>query len=392
MELQYLSNHRIETFLQCQKKLEFYLNSPISNELEVVLEDTVARSLGKVLHEALEWYFDKDQKDKTADKLIELYDKAAKNASLKWKTFADGRSILLSWLSRSKDLLERDVIGVEKEFRLEIDGIPLVGVLDRVDRIDDHTIDISDYKSGIVPMSKWEVDHSLQLGIYNLAARQMWPWVRKVRTILDFLRWGRMSTEMTDGKLASLRAYLKVIWDRVKACDKPIASVSGACRWCDFRFKCQSYNKFVDEDKFIVPSMKLESGKDNVALGSLLRELDICKDRLDAYDTRKGEIEAWMRTEMVAKEIEGFEHGEWMVELATQRRTYYSYTALKKIFEPLGLMEEVTSIRKGEVDRLLKEIEITPEQEQDIVTSSTSSYTSPSLSVKRKRGRKTKHF
>jgi hypothetical protein len=55
-------------------------------------------------------------------------------------------------------------------------------------------------------------------------------------------------------------------------------------------------------------------------------------------------------------------------------------------------MEDITSIRKGEVDRLLKEVSLTPEQEQTIVTSSTSSYTSPSLSVKRKRGRKTKHF
>jgi RecB family exonuclease len=382
-EIKYLSNHRIETFLSCQKKLEFYLDSNRADP-EVVNGDLAPRTLGTVLHATLEEFF--KQSDKSLEKLLALYDVSCKSACLTWKTFLDGQNMLRGWFGRSGDILKRNVFSVEEEFSLDIEGVPVVGVLDRVDKIDFRTADITDYKSGFVPMSKWEVEHSLQLGIYNLAMRQKHTWVKKVHTIYDFLRWARVSTEMSDEKLEGLKNYLKIMWARIRSCEKPAATVSSGCRWCDYRHKCETYQGFVVADKFIVPNIESEN------LAGILKELDLCKSRVDAYTTRKEEIEKWMKDEMVERDIEQFEHGGWVVQLGVQRRTSYDYESVRKIFEPLGLMDEVTRINKTEVDRQLQRLTLTEAQEQELITSSKSSFSQPSLIVKQKRGRKTKSF
>ena len=381
----YLSNHRVEVFLSCERQLEYYLDG--TND-HVMVGDVTPRTFGSALHDALEALFLLPKGKRTLDALLDTYDDACKRCSLKWHTYEDGKVILRNWFSKSRDILEKDVLSVEEKFEIDVGGVPVVGVLDRLDKVDGNTVDITDYKSGFVPMNKWEIENSLQLGIYNLAVRIKYPWVKKVRTIYDFLRWQRSSTEMEEHKLAGLRRYLRVIWDRMKKCENPTATVSAACRWCDYRYKCPDYKKVSDSGEFVVPSIDLDSGN----LTGILREYDTLKALLDSYDTRKSEIENWLKSEMIAKDIERFEHSDWQVSLSFQRRVNYDYATIRKIFEPLGMMDRITYFKKAAVDAMLQQVTLTDEQEAELVTSSSSNFTAPSLKVQKKRGRAAKKF
>jgi len=376
-ECKYLSHTRIETFLQCQKKLAYYVEK--NDECEVANVDTGPRTLGTVVHDALENFMTQD--DKSLDKLVELYDEASSKASLAWQKYSEGRDMLRGWYGRSADIMNRDVLRVEERFALEVEGVPVVGVIDRVDKINAMTADVTDYKTGWMPMARYEVENSMQLGIYNIAVRQLYPWVKHVRTVYDFIRYDRTSTEMSDAQLKSLSNYLKVMWKRIRGCDKPAATVSGWCRWCDYRHKCEEYQNFLENDNYVIPNIDSEN------LAGTLKEYEQIKARVDAYSTRKEEIERWIKDEMKQKDINRFEHSGWHVSLNASRRTNYDWRVVKKIIPPEKL-DDVISVKKGALDILLKEVELNEEDEAELIATSNINFTQPYLSVKRKRGRK----
>lgn len=50
-----------------------------------------------------------------------------------------------------EDATSRNVIGIEQRLNVEIEGVPLVGILDRLDREEDNSLTIVDYKTGRAP-------------------------------------------------------------------------------------------------------------------------------------------------------------------------------------------------------------------------------------------------
>ncbi len=50
-----------------------------------------------------------------------------------------------------EDATTRNVEGIEQRLNVEINGVPLVGILDRLDREDDGSLTIVDYKTGRAP-------------------------------------------------------------------------------------------------------------------------------------------------------------------------------------------------------------------------------------------------
>ena len=68
---------------------------------------------------------------------------------------------------------------------------------------------VRDYKTVRVPMSRAEVEESLQLAIYDLAARQLWPNASRVELEIELLRHGTViRTTRTDEQRAATREYV----------------------------------------------------------------------------------------------------------------------------------------------------------------------------------------
>ena len=156
--------------------------------------------------------------------------------------FGEGLALVKRWAAREGIVDPDAVLGIEREFELEIAGVRFVGALDRADRIAPDAVRIRDYKSGRIPPSRQEVDESLQLAIYDLAAAQLWPWAKRIEVGLDLLRHDRVVwTERTEAQREATWRYVLAMVDRIEAAEDYPARLSTLCTHCDQRAHCPAY-------------------------------------------------------------------------------------------------------------------------------------------------------
>ena len=101
----------------------------------------------------------------------------AKDGLVGLHEFGEGVAMLRDFVRAQGVVAHRDVLAVEHEFRLPVGRFTVLGFIDRVDRVDDETIEIVDYKTNRQLFTRDEVDTSLQLTLYEAAARQPAEWV-----------------------------------------------------------------------------------------------------------------------------------------------------------------------------------------------------------------------
>ncbi|HEX8100784.1 MAG TPA: PD-(D/E)XK nuclease family protein, partial [Actinomycetota bacterium] len=107
-----------------------------------------------------------------------------------------GRQVLGEYHRRNADSF-RIPAALEFRFTIEIEGVELSGMIDRMDRIPGGGYEIIDYKTNrrLPPMAS--VDRDLQLSLYYLAAKEIWG-IEPERLTLYFLLPGqRMTTTRT---------------------------------------------------------------------------------------------------------------------------------------------------------------------------------------------------
>jgi len=169
MALINMSYSRMDTYQMCPSK---YFFTYIAKEERVF---GPAASLGNVIHNVLE---DTVGKELVLDEMVGLIDVHREeydpDGLITDELIAAGIEMLGEFVDRHAGE-KFEIIGKELEFELLIGSAKVIGYIDLVTKRSDGTIVITDYKSG-----KWEVAqkwiHSnLQVGLYALAAAQMFP-------------------------------------------------------------------------------------------------------------------------------------------------------------------------------------------------------------------------
>ena len=156
--------------------------------------------------------------------------------------FGEGLTLVKHWAAREGIVDPGAVLGIEREFELAIGGVRFVGALDRADRIAPDAVRIRDYKSGRIPPSRQEVDESLQLAIYDLAAAQLWPWAKRVEVGMDLLRHDRVVwTERTEAQREATWRYVLAMVERIETAEDYPARLTTLCTHCDQRSHCPAY-------------------------------------------------------------------------------------------------------------------------------------------------------
>ncbi len=81
----------------------------------------------------------------------------------------EGRAILERFWNHETQNFRRPV-AVERRFRVDVGGVPVNGVVDRIDRLPDGSLEVVDYKTGVRQSGTTEDDvaDNLQLAIYQL--------------------------------------------------------------------------------------------------------------------------------------------------------------------------------------------------------------------------------
>jgi len=350
----HLSYSRLSRFEQC----------PLSFKLSYIdKKQRAAPSLplrfGKAVHAVLERLVKEHISEEregplSEERAVELWRQASiENELMSLKVFGEGLEILRAFILRQGSLEHRDLLAVEARFELMIGPFKVLGFIDRVDRVDAETIEIIDYKTNRMLFSRDEVDHSLQMSIYHLAAQQLWPWAKRVRLTFDMLRHGiRMTTERTPEQLDATKRYVEALGSMTEEATHFPPRLNTNCVWCDHRADCPAYADALKNKR----GMICEDLDDLLKVAREREELALVTKILTA---RKRELEERLKLRLKEQDLLLLGNMRYKMITASTKR-YPPIPTLRALSSALGMsvrevIPHVVTINKKALDELVRD-------------------------------------
>lgn len=332
---QHLSYSRLSRFETC----------PLSYRLHYIekkqAEPGLPLRFGKTIHAVLERLIKEVVDDErtgplSEERAIELYREAWGAERLTgMDVFAEGLAILRRFIAEQGVVDHRDVLAIEKEFRLPVGPFEVLGFIDRVDWIDDETVEVIDYKTNHQLFTRDEVDTSLQMSLYEVAVRRLWPWAKKVKLTFWMLRHGvRQVTTRTEEQLADALAYVETLGRQTETATAYPARLNTNCSYCDHRKQCPAYaDALKGKREFIV--------EDLADLEGVAREREEVARLAKALYARKEELEDILKVQLKERDE---------LVLGGVRYRMFATTSLDYPLEPtLSLLADATGLSRDEV-------------------------------------------
>jgi RecB family exonuclease len=332
---QHLSYSRLSRFETC----------PLSYRLHYIekkqAEPGLPLRFGKTIHAVLERLIKEVVDDErtgplSEERAIELYREAWGAERLTgMDVFAEGLAILRRFIAEQGVVDHRDVLAIEKEFRLPVGPFEVLGFIDRVDWLDDETVEVIDYKTNHQLFTRDEVDTSLQMSLYEVAVRRLWPWAKKVKLTFWMLRHGvRQQTTRTEEQLADALAYVETLGRQTESATEYPARLNTNCSYCDHRKQCPAYaDALKGKREFIV--------EDLADLEGVAREREEVARLAKALYARKEELEDILKAQLKERDE---------LVLGGVRYRMFATTSLDYPLEPtLLLLADATGLSRDEV-------------------------------------------
>jgi len=169
-----LSASAVQTYETCP--LQFKLE----REWRIPRQAPAAMQYGAAMHRVLRTYYDGVRFDRrpSEEDLIEQFRSELAEAKIQDRYQHDlyeGQGIeqLKAFLAACARAPQPEVLHTEESFQVNIGGADVAGRIDRIDKLANGEVVITDYKTG-KPQSQEDADESLQLSIYALAAKAKW--------------------------------------------------------------------------------------------------------------------------------------------------------------------------------------------------------------------------
>jgi DNA helicase-2/ATP-dependent DNA helicase PcrA len=126
---------------------------------------------------------------------------------------------------------------LEKEFLLDIDGVKLRGIIDRIDPIAEERVEIIDYKTGKAKTQRF-VDTNLQLGVYALACTRYFELVPEKVSFYYLSTNQKLTSTRTHDDIAAAHNFIVDTASQIMA--KQFQATPGfyTCLQCDYRILC----------------------------------------------------------------------------------------------------------------------------------------------------------
>ena len=245
------SHSRLSSFENCRKQFEFRYILKIPSESE-----SIEAFVGKRVHEILErlYLFIGRGQVPGIEKVVDRYQKL-------WEETYDaervriiregtplsfyrelGEQCLRSYYVRHYPFDEDETLGIEKRVIFPLDEAgeyKMQGIIDRISRARDGTIEVHDYKTGARVPSQKMLDQDRQLALYQIGLareygedvpfRLVWHYVAKNQT--------RTSTR-TPQELATLRESTIERIDEIQSATEYPPHKIALCPWCEYKSRC----------------------------------------------------------------------------------------------------------------------------------------------------------
>jgi putative RecB family exonuclease len=353
-----LSYSAISTYELCPAKYRFQY------EERLPTSSSPALAFGDSLHRALHRFHDRPVP--VAPSLEELHEMLegewvsdGYRDPSEERTYRDHARQVLGQYHRENAPQYRIPAALEFRFTVEVEGVQISGVIDRMDRIPGGGYEIIDYKTSRRLPPRAQVDRDLQLSVYYLAAREIWG-IEPERLTLYFLLPGeRMTTFRTPSDAEELRRRIAGVAERVAA-GRFEPQQNPLCDWCDFQARCPLFRHRFE---------KLE--------GDPAPNMTATVDEWIAL--KREDWERYRRLEELKSLINAFceEHGYRRlygsdgsaVDRRPQHLTAPDPVRVREILEPLGLWDRVLSVDPKKLGELIEGRRLPPDVEDALLAS-----------------------
>jgi RecB family exonuclease len=339
----HLSFSRLSRFETCPLSYRFHYVDKFRAEPGLPLK------FGKAIHAVLENLVREVVENELTGPLSEeralelLRDAWATESLTGVEVFQEALRILREFIVQQGVVDHRTVLAVEKEFHLPVGGFEVLGFIDRVDWVDDETIEVIDYKTNRQLFTREEVDTSLQLSIYAAAVKRLWPWAKKVKLTFLMLRHGvRLETTRTEEQLADALAYVETLGLETETATEFAPRLNMNCSYCDHRQRCPAYaDALKGKREFICDNLD--------DLAAVAKEREEVARLSKALYARKSELEDILKTHL--------KHQDELVLGGVRYRMFATTSVDYRLQPTLDVLSEVTGRSREELTEQLGSID-----------------------------------
>jgi putative RecB family exonuclease len=353
-----LSYSSMNTYELCPAKFKFQYEDRVPQGRSAAL------SFGDSLHRALHLFHNRPVPvAPSVDELLEMLEACWVSEGFvdasEERTYVDhGRQVLAQYHRENAEAY-RIPAALEFRFTIDIEGVALSGVIDRMDRIPGGGYEIVDYKTNRRLPPQARIDQDLQLSIYHMAAREIWGIEPERLTLYYLLPGQRMTTVRTARDMDELRRRIAIVAQRIDAgMFEP--RQNPLCDWCEYQPLCPLFRHRYER----------EQGDPAPRMTEIVDEWIALK--------RKGR-EVYRRIDELAGLINAFadEHGYRRlfgsdgaaIDRRPQHVTAPIEEMVREILEPLGLWEQVLSVDPGKINALIESRTLSPDVEDALLAS-----------------------
>ncbi len=247
---------QIEAYTNCplQYKFNFILKIPVLPKptfifgrlMHAVLRDFFAQLLAPAVGQQASLFAENKEtvsQEPSLDDLLDLYQKHWQDNGYSSQKEREeyqrkGKEILKQFYEKWQETKkETEVMFVEKEFLVQINGYAFKGGIDRIDRLPDGQVEIIDYKTG-KPKDKVGFREKRQLLLYKIALESLSDLKVGKMSYYYLENNTKISFEAKEADEEKLKKQIAETIELIKSGDftpKP----GYLCRWCDFRDICE---------------------------------------------------------------------------------------------------------------------------------------------------------
>jgi len=245
-----LSPSKVSSFTDCGLAFRF---SAIDHLPE---PPSVAATRGTLVHAALERLFCLEPAERTPARSLLCLDAAAAElqsdpeyAGLGMDTdaeatfLAEARSLLEMYF-RLEDPTSITPIGIELKLEVEVGGVRLRGIIDRLELDAGGELVVTDYKTGRAPGERQEQQRLAGVAFYSLLCERLFGRRPATVQLLYLADPVAIISVPTDRSTRGVERKLAAVWTAVEAAcerDNFRPKPSRLCDWCGFKAYCPSF-------------------------------------------------------------------------------------------------------------------------------------------------------
>lgn len=164
-----LSHSSISLYLECPQKFKFRYVDKLPQEPKSFF------SFGQSIHSTLQFFYENSTVP-TLEQTLDHFSKnwvaaGYKNSQHEQEEKVKGVQILTDFYAKHAPIFRKPIF-TEYRFNTKIEGVPVIGFIDRIDKLSDNTLVITDYKTGS-SLVKGRALSDPQLTLYQIACEEL---------------------------------------------------------------------------------------------------------------------------------------------------------------------------------------------------------------------------